>query len=47
MVDIYMSNPQIRQQIEPAALEQMAVDWLLDNGSVKEKKVSFTEYMNS
>ncbi len=47
MVNIYMSNPQIVQQVEPLALEQMAVDWLVDNGTVKEKKVSFTDYMNA
>jgi trigger factor len=47
MVDIYMSNPQIVQQVEPLALEQMAVDWLVDNGTVKDKKVSFTDYMNA
>ncbi len=47
MVNIYMSNPQVVQQVEPLALEQMAVDWLVDNGSVKEKKVSFTDYMNA
>jgi len=47
MADIYMSNPQIRQQVEPAALEQLAIDWLMDNGTVTEKAVSFSEYMNS
>ena len=47
MVNIYMSNPQIIQQVEPLVLEQMAIDWLLDNGTVKENKVSFTEYMNA
>ncbi len=47
MVEMYMSNPQVVQQIEPMVLEQLAIDWLLDNGKVKEKKVSFTEYMNA
>ena len=47
MVEIYMSNPQVVQQIEPVVLEQRAVDWLVENGKVKEKKVSFTEYMDS
>ena len=47
MVNIYMSNPQIVQQVEPMVLEQMAIDWLVDNGKVKDKKVSFTEYMNA
>ncbi len=47
MVEIYMSNPQVVQQIEPVVLEQRAVDWLVENGKVKEKKVSFTEYMDN
>ena len=47
MVNIYLSNPQIVQQVEPLVLEQTAIDWLLDNGKVKEKKVGFSEFMNS
>ena len=47
MIDMYMGNPQILQQIEPMALEQKAVAWLLENGNLKTRKVSFTEYMNS
>ena len=47
MVDIYMSNPQVVQQIEPMVLEQLSIDWLMENGKVKEKKVSFTDYMNA
>lgn len=45
MVNLYMSNPQIVQQIEPMVLEQQAVDWLTENGKVTSKKVSFEEYM--
>ncbi len=47
MVEMYMGNPQVVQQIEPMVLEQLAIDWLMDHGKVKEKKVSFTEYMNA
>lgn len=47
MVKMYMSNPQVMQQIEPMVLEQMAIDWLLENGKAKVKKVSFSDYMNS
>ncbi len=47
MVNIYMSNPQVVQQVEPMVLEQMAVDWLVEQGTVKDKKVSFTDYMNA
>jgi len=47
MVEMYMSNPQVRQQVEPMVVEQLAVDWLLENGKVKSKKISFKDYMNA
>ncbi len=47
MVELYINNPQVRQQVEPMVLEQMAINWLTDNGTVKSKKIAFTEYMNS
>jgi trigger factor len=47
MVDLYMSNPQIVQQVQPAVLEQQALDWLMENGKTTEKKVGFTDYMDS
>ena len=46
MVDMYMSNPQVREQVEPMVLEQVAFDWLLENGKVKSKKIGFKEFMN-
>jgi len=46
MVNMYMSNPQIVQQIEPMVLEQQAIDWLLENGKTTKKKVAFTKFMN-
>ncbi|MGI9270644.1 MAG: trigger factor [Woeseiaceae bacterium] len=46
MVNMYMSNPQIVEQIQPMVLEQQAIDWLLENGKVTAKKVAFTEFMN-
>jgi len=46
MVKMYMSNPQVMQQIEPMVVEQKAVEWLLANGQTKEKKVAFKDYMN-
>ncbi len=46
MVNMYMSNPQVLQQIEPMVIEQMAVDWVVENGKARTKKVSFKEYMN-
>ncbi len=47
MIDMYMNNPQIMQQVEPMVVEQKAIDWLLENGKVKAKKVSFKDYMNA
>ena len=47
MVNMYLSNPQIMQQVEPMVVEQLAVDWLLEQGKVKAKKVSFKDYMNA
>ena len=46
MVNMYMNTPQLRQQIEPAVLEQMAFDWLLEHGTLKTRKVPFSEFMN-
>ena len=47
MIEMYMGNPQILQQIEPMALEQKAIDWLIENSNLKSRKVAFTDYMNS
>ena len=46
MVKMYMSNPQVMQQIEPLVVEQKAVDWLVENGKAKTRKVNFKDYMN-
>jgi len=46
MVNMYLANPQVMQQIEPMVVEQKAVEWLTENGKVKAKKVSFKGYMN-
>jgi trigger factor len=46
MVEMYMSNPQLMEQVEPLVVEQMAIGWLLENGKVKNKKISFKDYMN-
>ena len=45
MINMYMSNPQIVQQVEPMVLEQQAIDWLLANGKVSDKKVTFSKFM--
>ena len=46
MVNLYLGNSQLVQQIQPVVLEQQAFDWLLENGKSSTKKVGFTEYMN-
>ena len=46
MVDMYMGNPQVVQQVQPMVLEQQAIDWLLENGKTTTKKVTFTKFMN-
>ncbi len=47
MVNMYLANPQVMQQIEPMVIEQQAVDWIIENGKSKAKKISFKEFMNA
>ena len=47
MVNMYMSNPQVMQQIEPMVVEQQAINWIIENGKTKNKKISFKEFMNT
>ncbi len=47
MVRMYLSNAQIMQQIHPMVVEKKAVEWLLEHGKVKAKKVAFKDYMNT
>ncbi|MGA8203410.1 MAG: trigger factor [Woeseiaceae bacterium] len=47
MVNVYMSTPQIVEQIKPMVLEQQALDWLMENGKVTTKDVGFGEFMNT
>ena len=46
MVQGYLSNPRLLQQLEPMVLEEQAVDLLRERGVEKEKKVAFKDYMN-
>ena len=46
MVEMYLSNPQLRQQIEPVVLEEVALDFLMEQGKVKTRKVKFKDFMN-
>jgi trigger factor len=47
MVNMYLSNPQVMQQIEPMVVEQQAINWVIENGKTKNKKISFKEFMNT
>ncbi len=47
MVAMYMNNEQVMAQIEPMVLEDQAVEWLIEHGVAKTRKVGFQEYMNS
>lgn len=42
----YKASPNVMQQVEAMALEEQAVDKLLENATIKEKKVGFDEVMN-
>lgn len=43
----YRSNPNVMRQVEAMALEEQAVDLLLEKATVKEKPASFDEIMNA
>jgi len=45
MVANYLSNPQVMSKIEPMVMEEQAVEWIIENGIEKKKKISFKEYM--
>jgi trigger factor len=45
MVTNYLSNPQVMSRIEPLVIEEQAVEWIIENGIEKKKKISFKEYM--
>ena len=45
MVQTYLGNQQIMSQIEPMVIEEQAVEWLVEHGKEKSKKVDFGEYM--
>ena len=47
MVTMYMSNEKVMAQIEPLVLEDQAVEWLIEHGVAKTRKVGFKEYMNN
>ena len=36
---------QVMSRLEPMVLEEQAVEWIIDNGVEKKKKIGFKEYM--
>lgn len=42
----YQQNPEVMRQVEAMALEEQAVDLLLEKATIKEKPATFTEIMN-
>ena len=45
MVANYLNNPQVMSRIEPMVMEEQAVEWIIENGIEKKKKIGFKEYM--
>ncbi len=45
MVTAYLGNSQVMARIEPLVMEEQAVEWIIENGVQKLKKISFKEYM--
>jgi len=45
MIANYMANPQFISQIEPMVLEDQAVDWIIEHGEERKKKIDFKDYM--
>lgn len=46
VVDYYHSNEQLMQQMRNVALEEQAIEWVLENAKTKEVKKGFDEVMN-
>jgi len=47
LIEYYRSDQQAMQTIEAAVMEEMIVDWVLDQAKVKDEKIKFTELMNT
>ncbi len=45
MVTAYLGNPEVMARIEPLVMEEQAVEWIIENGVEKLKKISFKDYM--
>ena len=43
---LYRSNRELMSQVESAVLEEQVVEFLVEQGKVKEKRMNFEEFMN-
>jgi len=46
LLEYYRSNQQAMQTVEAAVMEEMIVDWVVDQAKVKDQKMSFSELMS-
>jgi trigger factor len=46
VIEYYKSNKEMNQQMQNVALEEQAVDLLVSNAKVKDKKAKFQDIMN-
>ncbi|MEO0577641.1 MAG: hypothetical protein AAFZ58_03035, partial [Pseudomonadota bacterium] len=46
LVENYLRNPDMRSQVEHMALEEIAVNRLIELGSEETRNVNFDDYMN-
>jgi trigger factor len=46
VIDYYANNQELMQQMQNVALEEQAVELLVENAKVSDKKASFNEIMN-
>ncbi len=47
LIEYYRSDQKAMQTIEAAVMEEMIVDWVLDQAKVADEKVKFTDLMNT
>ena len=46
LIEYYKTNPQAMQTIQAAVMEEMIVDWVLEQATVVDEKVKFADLMN-
>jgi trigger factor len=46
VIEYYANNKELMQQMQNVALEEQAVELLVENAKVKDKKASFKDIMN-